>query len=165
MLMLKAIARAGLLAATLVVTGCATIVGSPTHLMPINSTPSEASVAITDEKGTNIFKGTTPTSVMLMKSDGSYWGGKTYTVVLSKAGYEDQTVTVKASPNGWYIGGNFIFGGLIGWLIVDPLNGHMYNLEPDNVTTILPDKAPPPPSTTRGREAISVRRVERKGGD
>ena len=49
------------------VVGCATIVGSPTHVMPISSTPSEATVLITDEKGVEIFKGATPTSVTL------YW--------------------------------------------------------------------------------------------
>lgn len=122
------------------VVGCATIVGSPTHVMPISSTPSEATVLITDEKGVEIFKGATPTSVTLQKSDGSYWGKKSYTVKISKAGYEVQTIPVTASANGWYIGGNIIFGGLIGWFIVDPLNGHMYNLSPENITATLSTK-------------------------
>lgn len=35
----------------ILVSGCATIVGHPTQLMPINSTPSEATILVTDEKG------------------------------------------------------------------------------------------------------------------
>jgi hypothetical protein len=31
------------------------------------------------------------------------------------------------------VAGNFVFGGLIGWLVVDPLSGAMYNLEPEHI--------------------------------
>lgn len=142
--------------ASLTIAGCATIVGSPTHLMPIGSTPSEATVLITDEKGIEVSKGATPTSVTLRKSDGSYWGGKSYTVKISKDGYEDQIIPVKSSPNGWYIGGNLIFGGLIGWFIVDPLNGHMYNLSPENITSTLPAKTSHNNTATDGGIAIML---------
>ncbi len=54
--------------------GCATIMGDKIQLVPISSSPSEASILITDEKGVQLFKGLTPTSVTLQKSDGSYWG-------------------------------------------------------------------------------------------
>jgi len=33
----------------------------------------------------------------------------------------------------WYVAGNFVFGGLIGWLIVDPLTGGMWTISPENV--------------------------------
>lgn len=136
--MKKVAFRLGLILVFFAITGCATIVGSPTQVMPISSTPGDATVLITDEKGVEIFKGVTPTSVTLKKSDGSYWGKKSYTVEISKDGYETQTIPVTASANGWYIAGNFFFGGLIGWFIVDPLNGHMYSLSPENVTATLP---------------------------
>ena len=58
--------------------GCATIIGESAQLMPINSSPSDANVVIIDEKGMEIFKGKTPTTITLAKSDGSYWGGKSY---------------------------------------------------------------------------------------
>lgn len=107
--------RATVLAAVVVmVSGCATIVGEPTQLVPIRSTPSEAAVVITDERGTEVFRGTTPTSVTLQKSDGSYWGGKSYTVAISKSGHEPRNIRVESRPNGWYIAGNLVFGGLIG---------------------------------------------------
>lgn len=135
--MKKVLSRGGPFLVSAALIGCATILGNPTHVMPISSTPSEATVLITDEKGVQILKGATPTSVTLMKSDGSYWGKKSYTVQISKAGFETQTIPVTASANGWYIGGNLIFGGLIGWFIVDPLNGDMYNLSPENITATL----------------------------
>jgi len=121
--------------------GCATIIGDKTQLMPINSAPDSATILITDEKGTQVFRGQTPTSVTLQKSDGSYWGGKDYTVRISKEGYDAQTIAVTSSPNGWYIAGNLLFGGLIGWFIVDPLNGGMYNLSPEQITASLGEKS------------------------
>jgi hypothetical protein len=42
---------------------------------------------------------------------------------------------VKPSPNGWYIGGNIIFGSPVGWFIIDPLNGGMYTLSPEAVSS------------------------------
>ena len=73
----------------------------------------------------------------LKKSDGSYLGGKTYNVLFEKDGFESRTVAITSAPNGWYIAGNLLFGGLIGWLIVDPLTGAMYNLSPDQLNAEL----------------------------
>lgn len=122
---------------SVLLSGCATIVGDKTQLMLISSSPSDASIVITDETGNEIFKGTTPTTVTLPKSDGSYWGKKNFLVEISKDGYEPQTIPVKASANGWYVAGNFFFGGLIGWFIVDPMNGGMYKLSPENISSSL----------------------------
>ena len=122
---------------SVVLSGCATIVGEPNQLLPITSSPEGATVTITDEKGAQVFKGTTPTSVTLAKSDGSYWGGKDYKAVIQKEGYSSYELEIKTSPNGWYIGGNLIFGGLIGYFIVDPLNGDMYSLSVDEINAAL----------------------------
>jgi len=78
--------------------------------------------------------------VTLPKSDGSYWGKKSFTVQISKDGYETQMIPLVGSANGWYIGGNFLFGGLIGWFIVDPMNGGMYTLTPENISSSLNGK-------------------------
>ncbi len=120
--------------------GCASIVGSPIQVVPIASTPSEAEVLVVDEAGVQVFAGKTPTSVSLNKSTGHYWGGKSYTVTIRKDGYKDQTIPITSSANGWYIGGNLLFGGLIGWFVVDPLNGNMYTLSPDAVSSTLEGK-------------------------
>lgn len=84
-----------------------------------------------------MFEGTTPTTVTLIKSDGSYFVGKEYVVAISKEGFSDQLITIHSKVNGWYIGGNILFGGFIGWLIVDPLNGNMYTLTPGQITSTL----------------------------
>jgi hypothetical protein len=120
--------------------GCATIVGTPTQLIPIASEPADAEISIVDEKNNEVFKGRTPTTVNLPKSDGSYWGKKRYTVTMSKDGFESHSVTITASANGWYIAGNIIFGGLIGWFIVDPLNGDMYTLSPKEIKATVKAK-------------------------
>ena len=126
--------------AALSLTGCASIVGDSEQSVTINSTPSNAGVIITDETAKQIFAGTTPATVTLKKSDGSYFGGKTYHVEIKKPGYSPRTVELTTSANGWYIGGNILFGGLIGWLIVDPFNGGMYTLSPDEINADLGDK-------------------------
>ncbi len=125
------------IATVMLLASCATIVGSPTQPITINSVPGSAKVVVTDEKSVVAFQGETPASVTLKKSDGSYFGKKTFKVEISKEGYQTQIVKVDSSPNGWYIAGNLIFGGLIGWLIVDPFNGGMYTLSPDQVNASL----------------------------
>lgn len=119
------------------VAGCATIVGDKTQLIGLQSTPASASVTITDEKGSTVFSGATPTNVTLEKADGTYFGGKTYIVRISKEGYESQSVQISSKMNAWYLAGNLVFGGLIGWFIVDPLTGSMYNLSPDQINPQL----------------------------
>ena len=127
-------------ASSLLLSSCATIMGEDTQLIPISSTPSDASIIITDETGSEVFHGKTPTTVTLQKSDGSYFGGKSFNVKISKKGYKEQIIPVKSSPNGWFIGGNFILGGLIGWLIVDPMSGAMYTLSPEKISANMGDK-------------------------
>ena len=117
--------------------GCATIVGDKSQLIPIASDPDLASVVIIDEGGRQVFSGTTPTSVTLPKSDGRYWGKKTYTVTITKRGYAAREIPIASSANGWYIAGNLVFGGLIGWFIVDPFNGGMYTLSPKQIEAEL----------------------------
>jgi protein involved in sex pheromone biosynthesis len=58
-----------IMAAVFFLGGCATIVGDKTQLLPIASTPNDASIIITDEKGSEIFKGKTPATVTLHKSE------------------------------------------------------------------------------------------------
>ena len=117
--------------------GCATIMGTPTQTVPISSTPSEAKVVISDEGGTEVFAGQTPTSVTLNKSTGRYWGGKSFTVTISKPGFKTQVIPITSAPNGWYLAGNFVFGGLIGWFAVDPMSGNMYTLSPEAVAASM----------------------------
>jgi hypothetical protein len=133
--------RIGRLVAVLLVgvslTGCATIVGKDVFPLTINSNPDGANISIIDEKGKKMFTGTTPSTVTLSAGE-SYFHAKTYSITFSKQGYADQYATVKATLSGWYFG-NILFGGLIGLLIVDPISGKMWKLQPD-VTANLSEK-------------------------
>lgn len=125
-----------LLASTILLS-CATIMGkSGPETLNVRSAPDQARVVITDESGTKIFEGKTPTALPLEKKKG-FFRGKKYTVKISKTGYAEQTVIVDTVVNGWYIGGNLLFGGLIGWLIVDPATGAMWKLDTNEINVTL----------------------------
>lgn len=123
--------------ATLGLTGCATIMGSPAQSLPIYSNPQGADYKITDEKGYVIQEGKTPAVAVLPKHDGSYFGKKTYSISFTKEGYKPLIYPLKTDVNGKYILGNLIFGSVIGWFILDPLNGGMYDISPTTVETNL----------------------------
>jgi hypothetical protein len=123
-----------------VLISCATIMGrGAPETFNIRSAPEQASVVITDESGIKIFEGKTPTTLPLEKRKG-YFSGKKYSVTISKEGYADYTVTVDTQANVWYVMGNIIFGGLIGWLIVDPATGAMWTLDKNEVNATLQAK-------------------------
>lgn len=124
-----------------VLTGCASVIGkgSP-QMITINSNPSEANLKIENlRNGSMVYSGKTPYTATLERGAG-YFKSARYNVIIEKDGYNSRQLMIDGSPNGWYIGGNFIFGGLIGWLIVDPLTGAMWTLSPEFVTTDLGSK-------------------------
>ena len=120
-----------------VLVSCATIMGkSSPETLNVRSAPDQANVVITDESGTKIFEGKTPTVVSLEKKKG-YFSGKKYNVKISLSNYAEQNVTVDTRAGGWYIGGNLLFGGLIGWLIIDPATGAMWTLDTNEINVTL----------------------------
>lgn len=126
-----------LLFASAVLTGCATIMGnSAPETLNVRSTPDQATIFISDEAGTKIYEGKTPTTLPLEKKRG-YFSGKKYTVNIKKEGFSEHTVSVDTKVNGWYVAGNLVFGGLIGWLIVDPATGAMWTLDKNEVDVAL----------------------------
>ncbi len=116
---------------------CATIVGDSNELVQLKSDPPGASVSVVNEGGENVFQGTTPTSVMLKKGRG-YFDGETYSVRFERDGFEPGLVLLDTGLSGWYVLGNIVFGGLIGWLIVDPLTGAMWKLDDSVLATLQP---------------------------
>lgn len=131
---IKMIITAG---AITMLTGCATIMGqSSAETLSVRSAPDQASISITDESGTKVFEGKTPTTLPLEKKKG-YFSGKKYSVIIKKEGFGDHTITVDTKVNGWYIGGNLLFGGVIGWLIVDPATGAMWKLDTNEINVTL----------------------------
>lgn len=128
----------GLLATFVVLLGCASIVSKSTYTVNLNSNPLGAKVTVKDERGVPMQTGTTPMMVTLKAGKG-YFQGKNYTVTFSMPGYEDHTAFITQNLDGWYIG-NILFGGVIGMLIVDPLTGAMWRLDPDMVMATLQKK-------------------------
>ena len=132
-----------------IATGCASIVSYSQYPVRLSSQPDQADISIVDETGRSIYKGKTPTMITLEASAG-FFRGKNYTVTFSKDGYPNHTAEIKRSVDGWYILGNLMFGGLIGWLIVDPATGAMWSLEQDVFIDLSTGesliKKPAPPS-------------------
>lgn len=114
-------------ACAILMTACATIITGTTDVIQLSSNPSGATISITDETGTEIFSGTTPTTATLYKSTG-FFNGADYSMKISKSGYDTKTVALNRRLSGWYIG-NVIFGGLLGILIIDPATGAMWALD------------------------------------
>lgn len=108
----------------------------PTQAIPLNTMPTGVEVSVVDEEGVTVFDGVTPTTVTLTKGAG-YFKSKHYTMTLRKQGYADVVLPITGRVSGWYVAGNLVFGGLIGWLVVDPLSGAMYTFEPKDVNMSL----------------------------
>jgi len=125
----------------LMITGCASIVSKSSYPINISSQPEQADITIFDEKGRTVYTGKTPTTVTLEARAG-YFQGKNYTIAFTKEGYAKYTAPIERSVDGWYIAGNCLFGGLIGWLFVDPATGAMWTLQKDiNVTLSSQDSS------------------------
>jgi len=126
-----------LVGVVIIVGSCATIVKGGDQDIPIKSDPSGAAIRILDSHNMEVWSSHTPATVTLEKGEG-YFRGARYTLEIEKDGYEKRTISIKSSLNGgWYIAGNLLLGGLLGWLIVDPLTGAMWTLEPDIVNLEL----------------------------
>ncbi|OON38959.1 hypothetical protein BTJ39_16525 [Izhakiella australiensis] len=111
--------------------GCATIVGNESQNVTINTQPPGARFVVQDETGRIVAQGITPKTVVLAKSNGSYFGKKSYQVMLERPGYVPQTLPLTARVNLWYVLGNIPLGGIPGWLLVDPFYGGMYDIQPE----------------------------------
>jgi len=117
-------------------TGCATVIKGTRQPVSIFATPSDAKVTVYDSSGAVLTSQAPPVTLSLPRSKGYFSPGE-YRVQVERAGYTPTVVTISGSINGWYIVGNFFIGGLIGWLIVDPLTGAMWDLHPTTVNANL----------------------------
>lgn len=115
--------------AALFISGCASIVSDTSRDLNINSKPSNASISIKNlTNGQTITESNTPLSITLNNSDKMFVGND-FEVLIKKPGFKDFKFQVTSRIDGWYVAGNIISFGLIGWLIVDPLTGAMWTLD------------------------------------
>jgi len=105
---------------------CATIVSRTVYPVRIDSNPEKASIVVVNRNGKEVYSGLTPANISLSSGAG-FFKKAIYTVTFSKEGYKERTIEVAATLNGWYFG-NIIFGGIVGFLIIDPATGAMYRL-------------------------------------
>jgi hypothetical protein len=133
------------LGAAVALSGCASIIkGGGPESFTVRSQPPGADVQITAvPTGETVATGRTPMTAMLAKSRGFFKGAK-YKVVVQMPGFQARESIVDTSVSGWYVAGNLVFGGLIGWLIVDPATGAMWSLETDAIDVPLAPAGAPP---------------------
>jgi hypothetical protein len=121
----------------LLATGCASIIKGSDQKVSFKSEPSDAKVVITDvRQSKQIQVGSTPFTTTLKRGAGYFKKAK-YNVTFEKAGYQTEAIVLEGTPGGWYMGGNLLFGGGMGWLIVDPATGAMWTLEPSDVSVTM----------------------------
>jgi hypothetical protein len=120
-----------LIAVAILLSSCATIVSKSSSMVGVDTTPQGATVQIFNRKGEIVYNGHTPATLSLKHASG-FFKKASYQVKLSMDGYEPKTVVINAHVNGWYWG-NLVFGGVIGFLIIDPATGAMYKLNNDYV--------------------------------
>ncbi len=119
------------------VLGCASIVKGSNQKVYFGSEPEGAKVTVYDEGGSVVAEGTSPVTLPLKRGAG-YFSSAKYKVVFEAQGYDKKEVWLSGSLEaGWYLAGNLLLGGWIGWLIVDPLTGAMWRLAPENVSANL----------------------------
>jgi len=118
--------------------GCASIIkGSAPQQVSLKSAPPDANCQLTDLKtGSIVMKQKSPILTQL-KRDSGYFKNTKYRFSCEKEGYKPNQIEFESSVNGWYLGGNLLIGGLIGWLIVDPATGAMWTFSPDDYTLAL----------------------------
>lgn len=129
-------------------TGCSSIVNGTTEQVNIHSSPSEAVIKLVSSNGAVIREANGSLSYELKRSNG-YFKKANYSLEVSSPGYETQIINLETSlSGGWYLAGNILVGGLIGWFIVDPVTGGMWQIEApegmdiNSLRVVLKDNAP-----------------------
>lgn len=108
--------------------GCASIIEGSKGTVKLTSEPDGAAYTIYDKKGEAVDNGTTPATVTLKRGAG-YFSAQKYTVKFEKSGCSPCEARIGTGVSLWYAVGNLVFGGLIGYLVVDPLTGAMFTLK------------------------------------
>ena len=125
------IIRAVSLLAALLLSNCASIVSKSNWPVTVQSQKPGTEFVLKKSDGSVVAAGKTPQQVTLASGRGYFKPG-TYVLETHRKGKVVASQEITATLNGWYWG-NFLFGGLIGLVIVDPLTGAMYRL-PESIS-------------------------------
>jgi hypothetical protein len=118
--------------ATLTIGGTCLWMTACASIVTISSNPPGANFTLKKANGMAMSTGTTPATITLNSSEGYFQPAK-YVVEFNRKGIT-QSLPLNASINGWYFA-NFLFGGIIGLLIVDPATGAMWRLDDNAIAT------------------------------
>lgn len=123
----------GVLAASVLLAGCATVTRGTRQSFKIDSTPTAAKVEMSNGETC-----VTPCVLKLKRKPG-------FTATFTKDGYQSKTVKVDSELHGGGAAagaGNLLLGGVIGGL-VDGSNGSLNSLSPNPLqVTLMPTAAP-----------------------
>jgi hypothetical protein len=110
--------------------GCATVMETPNVSISVRSEPEGAQFVVREDVSqTRVREGTTPLPLFVPRGTGFFSPAK-YSIVVSKEGYETQTVYLRSSVSGWYwLNLLFLVPGWIGMAFVDPANGAMWQID------------------------------------
>jgi hypothetical protein len=136
--------------------GCASVFNSGPEQVQIGSTPNAARVTIYDEHGDVVASGRT-----LFKAElkaGGKFKPKSYRVKLEKLGYQSHEFIIENKLSDWYWG-NLFYSGPIGALVVDPMTGNMWKLDPKRVEIQLEKIRVPASESSLGLPILTVNQV------
>jgi predicted small secreted protein len=136
-----------LVACSLALTACASIMHGTHQDIGISSTPTSASVTID-----NAASGQTPYVAKLSRKDN-------HIIHIAADGYQPADLTLTRSVSGW-VWGNLLFGGLIG-LAVDAISGGLYKLTPDQLNATLAKQSASVARTKDGLYVVLVPAAEK----
>jgi hypothetical protein len=139
--MKKILLLLALVSGSMLMTGCASIFCGTHESIHVTSDPTGAKFTVYNSKGDAVDNGTTPTTVTLERARGFFMPEK-YRIAFNADGYYPGETKVGANLNLMYFG-NIIFGGALGFVIVDPLTGAMWTLNPDQINYTLVSSATP----------------------
>ena len=122
-----------------VLSGCATLLNGNSQNVWISSAPVNAGITIYDSDREIILKGSTPLEIQLEAGE-RFLRPAEYWVVIEQDGYEPFETRIRGRLSGLYIFGNLITWNVIGWFIVDPLTGAMWELQPYEIKATLREK-------------------------
>jgi uncharacterized protein YceK len=121
--------------------GCATIIkGGGPQGVHFKSEPADAKLTVIDLRNGNVMANVKTPQVVLLPKGAGYFKYAKYNATFEKEGYDKKEVNLESDVSMWYVAGNLLFGGLIGYLIVDPATGAMWHFDPEQVSVLLNPK-------------------------
>jgi hypothetical protein len=129
---------------------CASIIHGGKQDVTFTSSPFGAKVVLTDRAGVECAKDETPCTIRLERGAG-FFSKATYKVSVEKDGYRPESAYIEGRVGAWYLAGNLVSAVIIGWLVIDPASGAMWNLDPDTVDVNLDATGAPARSRSNRR--------------